>query len=549
MLRLKIESCFEGFFTDLFHNNVIYMKNSLMKSLLTLLAVVLVMPIIAQSNFKIKGHIEGLRDTTIYLANYYGKQIYYNDTATVDSNGNFSFDGKPYNECGKYILFVDVQKRLEIVVDQEDIELECTPDFRIDAIKVKKSKNNKIFFDYAMFITDKMRARQPIDSALQDSTKSEEEKNVYREELKKMNNDVIQYQKNLISKNPDLLVSKLIKMSMEIELPEPPADSTDDGKQMWQRYYVRNHYLDNIDLKDPRMIRDPAYIKVIERYVTLLPQIPDTMIVDLNRLVSELGDNKDGFKLIIHQFTYHFETAKIMCMDKGFVYMIDNYYAKGLCDWVKEDKIKDMKESADGKRNCLCGQTGLNIILPDTNDVWQSMHALNSKYTLLVIWEATCGHCKKELPKINELYKRWKSKGLEVFAVHNNMEVDKWKKFIRDEQLEFINVSRNQVIMTQDSATKLIYGGKTTLQSLNFHQYWDVNSTPKVYLMDKEKKIIAKSLGAEQLEDFLTRLESGGDSSTPLNETDYEDEDDAPVKVRPNGGAKLKNVGTKPNKK
>jgi thiol-disulfide isomerase/thioredoxin len=176
------------------------------------------------------------------------------------------------------------------------------------------------------------------------------------------------------------------------------------------------------------------------------------------------------------------------------------------------------------------------------------MHALDAKYTLLVIWEATCGHCKKELPKINELYKRWKSKGLEVFAVHNNMEVDKWKKFVRDENLEFMNVSRNQFIMTQDSATKLIYAGKTTLQSLNFHQYWDVNSTPKVYLMDKDKKIIAKSLGAEQLEDLLNRLENGSDTSAPLKETEYEDEDEAP-KNRSNSGAKQKTLSPKPNKK
>jgi aspartyl aminopeptidase len=128
------------------------------------------------------------------------------------------------------------------------------------------------------------------------------------------------------------------------------------------------------------------------------------------------------------------------------------------------------------------------------------------------------------------------------------MEVDKWKKFIRDEKLEFINVSRNQFIMTQDSATKLIYSGKTTLQSLNFHQYWDVNSTPKVYLMDKDKKIIAKSLGAEQLEDLLNRLENGIDTSAPLKETEYEDDDESP-KNRSNSGAKQKTMSPKPNKK
>jgi hypothetical protein len=88
---------------------------------------------------------------------------------------------------------------------------------------------------------------------------------------------------------------------------------------------------------------------------------------------------------------------------------------------------------------------------------------------------------------------------------------------------------RNQFIMNQDSATKLIYGGKTTLESLNFHQYWDVTSTPKVYLMDKDHKIIAKSLGSEQLDELLERIESGEKMDTPIQEHEYEDEDE-PVK-------------------
>jgi hypothetical protein len=76
-----------------------------------------------------------------------------------------------------------------------------------------------------------------------------------------------------------------------------------------------------------------------------------------------------------------------------------------------------------------------------------------------------------------------------------------------------------------------------------------VNSTPKVYLMDKDKKIIAKSLGAEQLEDLLNRLENGSDTSAPLKEAEYEDEDEAPSKGRASGNTKLKSAGNKPTKK
>ncbi len=498
--------------------------------------------------YTISGHVEGFKDTSIYLANYYGNKLYYNDTTRIDSKGNYSFKGKPFNECGKYSIVMPSTNRFDIIVDTEDIVINCTADCGIEGIKVKESKNNKIFYDYIRFINEKMQMRGPIDNALKDSTMSEIDKEPFRQQLLTMNNDVVAYQKQMIAKDPDLLVNKMIKMSMDIDVPEAPADSTDDAKKRWSYYYYRAHYWDNFDLKDPRLVRDQAFHKLIERFVTVtLPQIPDTMTYQAKLLLDQMAGNEDGFKYVVHQFTYNFETSKIMCMDAGFVYMVDNYYTKGLCPWVKEDKIKEMTEAADKKRHCLCGETGLNIILPDSNGVWQSMFDLKSKYTLLVIWEATCGHCKKELPKLNELYKRWKGKGLEIYSVHNNLEIDKWKKFLSDENIEFTNVSRTAGIMNQDSATKLIYARTTTIESLNFHQYWDVTSTPKVYLMDKDHKVIAKSLGAEQLGELLEKIESGDDKIGIIQEHEYEDEDhpdhggkNVPMKQPGSPGGQLK---------
>jgi len=513
------------------HKRNMFSKLNMIKTKfwMSLMLVTVSTSLFAQVKYHIKGNIKGLKDTTIYLANYYGNKLYYNDTTKVDAKGNFTFEGKPFNEGGKYALVMPGPKYFDIVVADENIVIEADTTNRIENIKIKESENNKIFFNYINYINNKRKQREPIDAILADSTKTEAEKTIAHEQLKKLNDEVVAYQKNLISTKPDMLVTKLIKASMEIEIPEAPAELSDDEKKKWSYYYFRNHYWDNYDLQDPRLVRDQSFHKLIERFITqTLPQIPDTMTTEASKLIARAKGNEDAYKYIIHQFTYNFETSKIMCMDEGFVYMVDNYYSKGLTPWMKDDKIKDMKESADGKRHCLCGETALDIILPDMNDKWQSMKSLNTKYTLLVIWEASCGHCKKEMPKIKELYDKWKSKGLGVYAVHNNQEVDKWKKFVQENNLDFINVSRTAGIMTQDSATKLVHSGITNIQSLNYHQYWDVSSTPKVYLMDKDRKIIAKSLGAEQLDELLTKLEAGADVSQPIREHEYEDEDHHP---------------------
>jgi len=41
----------------------------------------------AKLPYSIKGKIEGLQNVDIYLANYYGNKLYYNDTCHVDEKG------------------------------------------------------------------------------------------------------------------------------------------------------------------------------------------------------------------------------------------------------------------------------------------------------------------------------------------------------------------------------------------------------------------------------------------------------------------------------
>jgi thiol-disulfide isomerase/thioredoxin len=487
----------------------------------------------AKSKYTIKGRVEGLKDTVIYLGNYYGKSPYYNDTTRVDSKGNFEFKGKTPDQIGKYMIILPGPKFFDIIVDQENIDIVCSADNDINKIVVRESENNKRFFEYIRFINTKRTQREPIDKILNDSLKTDDEKKPFREQLEVLNKEVIAHQKDLIAKYPNLLFTKLLKMSIDVETPEAPAGLSDDEKARYQYYWFREHYWDNVDFNSPAMIRDQNIHRLIERYITqTLPQIPDTLCVESKKLIDRVSGNKDLFKYFVNFITYTAETSKIMCMDRLFVYMVDNYYKTGMVDWMDAAKMKQIIESADEKRYCMCGEIAQDIILPDaTGKNWVSMKKSAGKYTLLVIWESSCGHCKKEVPKLHELYKKYKDKGLVVYAIGNELENDKWVKFIDENKLDWINVSDTPEIMKQDSASKLIYSGITTLKSLNYRTTWDVNSTPKVFLMDKDMKIIAKQLSAEQLDELIQKLEEGKEVDMKnMREHEYEDEDEAPNK-------------------
>jgi thiol-disulfide isomerase/thioredoxin len=164
-----------------------------------------------------------------------------------------------------------------------------------------------------------------------------------------------------------------------------------------------------------------------------------------------------------------------------------------------------------------------NLILKDTSDTkWQDFYSLNSEYTVLYFWDPECGHCKKTTPKLQTLYeKKFKDRNIEIFSVGKAIgkDFDNWKKFIRDNKMSFINVAVTDKLYesAKKEAEKYVpmYPGEkgkpTTLESLNYQTTYDIFSTPQVYILDKDKKIIAKRISISQLEDMLDRLQGKSD--------------------------------------
>jgi hypothetical protein len=106
------------------------------------------------------------------------------------------------------------------------------------------------------------------------------------------------------------------------------------------------------------------------------------------------------------------------------------------------------------------------------------------------------------------LYDTWKDKGLEIFAIGNDFDPEPWIDYVKENSYDdWVNVSDNPLVNAQDSASALIYSGITTLKSLNFRTTFDVFATPKVFLLDEDKNILAKQIGADQMLDLLGRLE------------------------------------------
>lgn len=180
--------------------------------------------------------------------------------------------------------------------------------------------------------------------------------------------------------------------------------------------------------------------------------------------------------------------------------MADRYYKTGKAFWLDENKVKKIVERADELRPILCDVAVHPLSLMDSTGKWSKLYDIKADYTLLIFWDPECGHCKKEMPKYAELYRKLRSEGFEIYAVSSDHN-EKWKKFIRDNKMEFINVAVPEKVYTeQEIARDYILKGYTDLKSLNYRTTFDIYSTPKVFFLDKDKKILAKQFEADNVE-------------------------------------------------
>jgi hypothetical protein len=95
-----------------------------------------------------------------------------------------------------------------------------------------------------------------------------------------------------------------------------------------------------------------------------------------------------------------------------------------------------------------------------------------------------------------------------VYSVNKNHD-DEWKKFIIDNKLDFVNVAiPKEVFSDQQITSEYIRKGFTDLKSLNYTTTYDIFSTPQMYLLDKDKKIIGKKLETELLKKIINKEEA-----------------------------------------
>lgn len=462
---------------NIHHRQALYFR-VMRKWILFLVAGLLVESAAAQLHARLEVRVNGLANTTVYLANYYGNRLYYADSAKADTQGQCVFERASGYAPGLYAIMLG-PARLPVVVNEPLVRLSTDRDDPTGKLQVLESRENMLYHmerKAAEGHPDQLRA--------------------------------------LAQRNAGTLTALLIRLDLELEAPPlRNANGTADSAKTADA--IRAHAWDGIDLSDDRLPNLPGFQNRLDDVVArFVPKQADAVVAYFEDLMERAKGGTEVRKFLVGWATQKYAEDGTQGLGAVSIRVAERYVCTGPgktrdASWTPADRWNKVCDRTRAKASLVVGARSKDILLPDTTGTnWVSMHAMPQDLVLLVFWGPHCGHCKQAIPLLYERYEsELKPMGVGVYAVAEATDsalFNDWKSFVRENDLDWVNVGlawRTYQDVRKNPANYI--PSRTNAESLNYQTSWEVTGTPRYYVLDKERRIVARPETLQQVFDVL----------------------------------------------
>jgi peroxiredoxin len=267
------------------------------------------------------------------------------------------------------------------------------------------------------------------------------------------------------------------------QTPFIPAGLGKEGRMT----FLKQHYFDKVDFSDTALLRSMVYVNKTIAYLSIysnnrMPQkqLEAEFIKAVTIILGAASVNPVIYKFLLDYLVGGFDKYHF---DEVITYIADNFQDPSSCE--DQTRKSALQKKLDTFKKIAIGKIAPDLTVPDLQGKPVTLAGISSEYTLVVFYATTCSHCMNMMPRLRELYENQNPKRFEVMLVSIDTSMTEWSNFIKEQKLSWINVSDLKG-----------FNGKPA-------DDYNIYATPTMFLLDREKKILAKPISMMELEQAL----------------------------------------------
>ena len=215
------------------------------------------------------------------------------------------------------------------------------------------------------------------------------------------------------------------------------------------------HFWDGIEAFDGPTDENPVLATQLDFYFDkMVAPLPDSITPEIDRLVERTSFNSDLRDFILWHLLEKYRHPEYMSQDQVFVYLYDNYFSQLEIKDLNADNLALIRDKAETFRRLAIFNIAPNFAINDSVD----LHSVESEYTVLFFYDHDCDVCQKEMQDLDS-----------ICTMHPEIKV--------------LAIDMN----TNDVSVDALY------------DLYDIEATPLLYVLDGDKRIIAKKIHAKQI--------------------------------------------------
>jgi len=215
------------------------------------------------------------------------------------------------------------------------------------------------------------------------------------------------------------------------------------------------HFWDGIEDFDGPTDENPILAAQIDFYFDkMVAPLPDSITLEISRLIEKTENNTDLRDFILWHLLERYRYPEYMSQDQVFVWLYDQYFSQLEIKDLNETNLALIQEKAERLRQLALFNVAPDIKLGDSID----LQSIESNFTVLFFYDHDCDLCQQEMQDLDS-----------VVAQHP--------------EITKLAIDTN----TDDVQVDVLY------------DLYDIETTPLIYVLDRDKRIIAKKIQARQI--------------------------------------------------